>query len=148
MASRWAPLQVSAHILQNLLLWWKLGATLRGCAFFFHFLVFAPTRAQRTPKSPCCVKIVLVRRKTRSAQPLLWRRPWAPAARAADLRAAGAWRKRPDDSAILARLAGSMVAGNTGKRRNLLASPSTEICCKRFVAFMLIAVKAATSALG
>ena len=27
-------LQVSAHILQNLLLWWKLSAALRGCAFF------------------------------------------------------------------------------------------------------------------
>ena len=25
---------MSAHILQNLLLWWKLGATPRGCAFF------------------------------------------------------------------------------------------------------------------
>ena len=31
---RWAPLQVSAHILQNLLLWWTLSATPRGCAFF------------------------------------------------------------------------------------------------------------------
>ncbi len=27
-------LQVSAHILQNLLLWWNLSATLRGCVFF------------------------------------------------------------------------------------------------------------------
>ena len=34
MTSRWAPLQVSAHILQNLLLWWTLSATLRGCAIF------------------------------------------------------------------------------------------------------------------
>ena len=35
MILRWAPLQVSAHILQNLLLWWNLSATLRGCASFF-----------------------------------------------------------------------------------------------------------------
>ena len=32
---RWASLQMSAHILQNLLLWWNLSAALRGCASFF-----------------------------------------------------------------------------------------------------------------
>jgi len=37
MILRWASLQVSAHILQNLLLWWNLSATLRGCAFFLSF---------------------------------------------------------------------------------------------------------------
>ena len=31
---RWASLQVSAHILQNLLLWWNLHAAPRGCVFF------------------------------------------------------------------------------------------------------------------
>lgn len=30
----WVSLQTSAHILQNLLLWWNFSATLRGCAFF------------------------------------------------------------------------------------------------------------------
>lgn len=31
----WVPLQASAHVLQNLLLWWNFSATLRGCAFFW-----------------------------------------------------------------------------------------------------------------
>jgi hypothetical protein len=36
---RWTLLRVSTHLLQNLLLWWKLGATLKVAPFFFVFPV-------------------------------------------------------------------------------------------------------------
>jgi len=59
MVLRWAPLQVSAHILQNLLLWWNLSATLRGCAsFFLESLRIAPSRWQCLANAraiACCV---------------------------------------------------------------------------------------------
>ena len=35
----WVSLQTSAHILQNLLLWWNFSATPRGCALFCQIAV-------------------------------------------------------------------------------------------------------------
>jgi len=65
MISRWASLQMSAHILQNLLLWWKLGATLRGCAFFFQILLFEIDGDLEGPYFFAAPQKYVVRRKNR-----------------------------------------------------------------------------------
>ena len=117
MVSRWAPLQVSAHILQNLLLWWNLSATLRGCAsFFLESLGIAPSRWQFGKRPSHRLLRCKIQGETAAADPA--NRPLIKLRRCVfswpftnPLRCA----RQDDESAILARRARTDLPGESGR---------------------------------